>query len=316
MCLTFDETPGCPGSGDCFVANGTPGCEDDTCCSSVCAVDPFCCDNEWDQTCADEAADLCRPPASEVDGWVISFHEPLAEGQPATPADPLGLYFCDATAVTTAPTELVPCDSHPVNEYLVELSDCCLIHSTPDSRSGFTPAGPGAFDEEQCFRYDIDIQAVVGFEYADIGGGICVAGLTGTFAENPFWGWHTTAVDSGIRKALQSPVVMNGPQWQYGPWQTITPSCATEPVNMAFELLTTVAVPSPNVPSDFDGDCDVDSDDTNAFEDCYTGPEISLIPGCEDKDLDADGDVDTTDHGKFQRCVSGPGQPPDPNCVN
>ena len=49
----------CPGSGDCFTANGTPGCDDGTCCDTVCAVDPFCCTNQWDTQCANEAQSLC-----------------------------------------------------------------------------------------------------------------------------------------------------------------------------------------------------------------------------------------------------------------
>jgi len=49
----------CPGEGDCFSANGTPGCEDETCCNIVCSIDPFCCDSEWDGICADEANDNC-----------------------------------------------------------------------------------------------------------------------------------------------------------------------------------------------------------------------------------------------------------------
>jgi len=45
-----------PGAGDCCISNGTPGCDDATCCESVCAADPFCCDSTWDQLCADQAA--------------------------------------------------------------------------------------------------------------------------------------------------------------------------------------------------------------------------------------------------------------------
>jgi len=41
-----------PGNGDCFSANGTPGCEDGQCCRAVCACDPFCCSNNWDEFCA------------------------------------------------------------------------------------------------------------------------------------------------------------------------------------------------------------------------------------------------------------------------
>jgi len=44
---------GCPGTGDCCVDNtGTTGCNDTACCSAVCACDPFCCESEWDISCA------------------------------------------------------------------------------------------------------------------------------------------------------------------------------------------------------------------------------------------------------------------------
>lgn len=50
----------CPGTGGCDVENGTPGCDDTVCCMKVCHLDAFCCDNEWDQLCADRAADTCE----------------------------------------------------------------------------------------------------------------------------------------------------------------------------------------------------------------------------------------------------------------
>jgi len=51
-----------PGHGSCCVANGTPGCEDEACCDSVCALDPYCCDEDWDGLCADNALTLCSCP--------------------------------------------------------------------------------------------------------------------------------------------------------------------------------------------------------------------------------------------------------------
>ena len=60
---------GCEGSscpdgadGDCCdpLGNGTPGCNDETCCSLVCDIDPFCCDTSWDTICAGEALELCE----------------------------------------------------------------------------------------------------------------------------------------------------------------------------------------------------------------------------------------------------------------
>lgn len=48
-----------PGQGDCLAANDTPGCEDVDCCGSICEVDPECCVNEWDATCAAQAQNIC-----------------------------------------------------------------------------------------------------------------------------------------------------------------------------------------------------------------------------------------------------------------
>ncbi|KKK71438.1 hypothetical protein LCGC14_2913890, partial [marine sediment metagenome] len=47
--------PVCPGSGDCCLANGSPGCDEEPCCASVCAIDPYCCETEWDELCAAES---------------------------------------------------------------------------------------------------------------------------------------------------------------------------------------------------------------------------------------------------------------------
>lgn len=46
-------------AGDCCAANGTVGCEDATCCETVCGVDPFCCEFAWDDLCARRASQLC-----------------------------------------------------------------------------------------------------------------------------------------------------------------------------------------------------------------------------------------------------------------
>jgi hypothetical protein len=51
---------GSASSGSCSSANGTPGCSDGPCCETVCNIDPFCCDVEWDFICVDEANDLCN----------------------------------------------------------------------------------------------------------------------------------------------------------------------------------------------------------------------------------------------------------------
>jgi hypothetical protein len=50
---------GAPGAGSCRVVHEGFGCDDSTCCTLVCAVDPTCCQTTWDQTCVEWAAFFC-----------------------------------------------------------------------------------------------------------------------------------------------------------------------------------------------------------------------------------------------------------------
>jgi hypothetical protein len=43
---------------DCCVANATAGCTDTPVQDCVCAMDPYCCAQEWDQTCVDKIDEL------------------------------------------------------------------------------------------------------------------------------------------------------------------------------------------------------------------------------------------------------------------
>lgn len=54
---------------DCCTVQGTPGCTDMAIESCVCALDPFCCDTEWDATCVGRVgSDLCGPACDPDDG--------------------------------------------------------------------------------------------------------------------------------------------------------------------------------------------------------------------------------------------------------
>lgn len=64
--LAIESAPpacGSPATGGCHLPSGTPACADAICCTAVCAVDPFCCDVAWDETCAAEAGILCAGDA-------------------------------------------------------------------------------------------------------------------------------------------------------------------------------------------------------------------------------------------------------------
>lgn len=44
----------------CCGSTAAPGCDTPSCQLCVCAIDPFCCDVQWDFICASEAADQCQ----------------------------------------------------------------------------------------------------------------------------------------------------------------------------------------------------------------------------------------------------------------
>jgi hypothetical protein len=51
---------GCGEGGDCCAPNfGSVGCKDAECCETICTADPFCCETEWDDICADQALTGC-----------------------------------------------------------------------------------------------------------------------------------------------------------------------------------------------------------------------------------------------------------------
>lgn len=86
---------------NCCSANGTPGCDDATCETIVCNVDPFCCDVSWDSICAGEAYDLCGDlcvgdGGNCDDGDVCNGAEACIDGQcqPGPPANCDDLDLC------------------------------------------------------------------------------------------------------------------------------------------------------------------------------------------------------------------------------
>ncbi|MFZ9882302.1 MAG: dockerin type I domain-containing protein, partial [Phycisphaerales bacterium] len=51
---------GCGTGASCYQAHATPGCADQTCCATICALDPFCCDSQWDSICVNGANASCK----------------------------------------------------------------------------------------------------------------------------------------------------------------------------------------------------------------------------------------------------------------
>lgn len=198
------------------------------------------------------AGEQCEPPNTAtcdsccqiippIDGWFVSFHEPLSPGSGAPPEVSLGMYFCDAAVVQNTSESLTACDPHLVRKYAVDLDQCCLIHSGVDSRSGATPAQSTVFDGEECTAYSIGIQAVIGAKFSGVG---CGQTSTGNAVTGDFWGWHGSNLEHGLESAVESVVSMDGTDWEYGPWVAATAACGQ--ANLAFELLTDEARP-PNL---------------------------------------------------------------------
>jgi len=74
----------CPGQGSCCSPNGSPGCEIVECCNTICAVDSFCCDVEWDATCAIQAEDLCPDVCPGFDPDAYEPDDLLVEATPTS----------------------------------------------------------------------------------------------------------------------------------------------------------------------------------------------------------------------------------------
>ncbi|MEM6994373.1 MAG: hypothetical protein AAF721_27915 [Myxococcota bacterium] len=65
MCGANCEGP--PPGGDCCEANGSPECDDPRITMCTCALDPFCCEEEWDLMCVEASID-CRSGCVIVQG--------------------------------------------------------------------------------------------------------------------------------------------------------------------------------------------------------------------------------------------------------
>ncbi len=89
-----------PGAGPCFEPHAEPGCSTVSCCTSVCATDPFCCSDSWDVSCAQAAAAICGAPVPPNDDCAGAL--PLHIGETLT--------FNTVAAHVSTPPLPVSCD--------------------------------------------------------------------------------------------------------------------------------------------------------------------------------------------------------------
>jgi len=144
---------GCPATGSCCEDHDTPGCEDSSCCTAVCASDPFCCESAWDSLCAGAAEDLCPELCGPVCGDTIC--EP-GESYPECPECP-------------------PIDNCP------GVGDCCDPHASPGCTDELCCDAVCVIDPTCCtFGWD---QACVNLTSNSCGAGFCAPVCGDTICE-------------------------------------------------------------------------------------------------------------------------------------
>lgn len=125
----------CMIGGDCCMAHGAPGCDDVAVSDCVCALDGFCCDNEWDGLCVNQAQYACMaacglPPANMGD---------CCMEQPAPGCADMAVTDC--TCMIDGGCCVNPWDDHCIQiavtacEIMCEgfepLDPCCLVQGGP-----------------------------------------------------------------------------------------------------------------------------------------------------------------------------------------
>lgn len=139
---------GDPGAGDCCTASAAPGCDDASCCATVCDILPVCCVMAWDESCATAAENTCGSLCGGGPSNCCAEH--------LTPG-------CDDTACETA-----VCDEDPVCcdtswdltcvDAAVALcgtlcgvnDECCTAHATPGCGDPACQEDVCKFDPECC----------------------------------------------------------------------------------------------------------------------------------------------------------------------
>jgi hypothetical protein len=131
LCVTeaFQLCDGCgnANAGDCFTVHANADCNNAACCNEVCASDPFCCNDSWDNFCVAGAVQLCNCPNPE--------HNCFTTGTPGCSDDGCCQLVCitddfcctvswDGVCVDLA-SELCDGCGDP------EAGDCCSEHPVP-----------------------------------------------------------------------------------------------------------------------------------------------------------------------------------------
>lgn len=127
--------PSCPGDGDCMQSNGTPGCDNEQCCNTVCLADPECCSAGWDSFCVSKAQDLCGAAVGEGNCMA-------ANGTPGC-----GDSSCSNLVCADSPW---CCDREWDAGCAATAADLCAPPSCPADGDCFSVHANGGCDDEFC----------------------------------------------------------------------------------------------------------------------------------------------------------------------
>jgi hypothetical protein len=222
---------------------------------------------------------ITLPPSPGIeDGYAISFFRDVPVGPNDSFSHPghlLGSYILPLDRVSIRPTPYIGWDMHPIFEYEANLMDAHLDHAVSPlaDQMGFNQR-PGEVywisivaevghrvrlvrdvdddgieddDDEDIDGdgkpngedEDIDNDGVPNGEDDEIGEPRWVGEDTGKFANNHYWGWHTSPVHFND-VATMGHLFMPGNEWEYFGWMPIQPQHGL--FDMAFQLKT---IPEP-----------------------------------------------------------------------
>jgi hypothetical protein len=185
---------------------------------------------------------ITLPPGPGVeDGYAISFFRdiPVGPNNPFSQPDGLlGTYVLPFSKISVKPTPYVGWDQHPIYEYEANLMDAHLDHPVP----GY--ADQMGFNQIAGEVYWISIVAEVGHALETVTDPLTgevrwVSTDTGKFAQEHYWGWHTSPIRFNDI-ATMGHLFMPGNEWQYFGWMPIQPQHML--LDMAFQLKT---IPEP-----------------------------------------------------------------------
>ena len=144
--------PGCgnPNSGSCYEAHTTPYCADAVCCATVCALDPWCCNNSWDSICANEAVTSC-PGCGNPSAGDCTIAHATAYCQDATccaQVCAVDVFCCNSSWDSFCASQAI---ALCVNTCAGSLAnDCCVAHANPSCNEAACCSAVCAIDSFCC----------------------------------------------------------------------------------------------------------------------------------------------------------------------